>query len=102
MSKKIKNPELYIKRLKKRIGCLEKWGRGLEDRLKRIRGEIVITWTPHEGIQMTDCFYLARLRPNDHIAIIGKVKKVEAWIKEGCNNKQSQITYEVLETRKIE
>lgn len=111
--KKIKNPELYIERLKKQIARLNEWRRdekiitdrkkaALEDRIKRAKGEIVTTWVPHEEVQSASSFVLATLRPNERIAIIGRVKKVESWVENGCDNQHSQITYTVLETRRIE
>lgn len=111
--KKIKNPELYIKRLKKQIiqlGELRQDERvslkgriiTLEDRIQRSKGKVVVNWIPHEEVQSAGSFTLATLRPNDRIAIIGQVKKVESWVEDGCDNQRGRITYTVLETRKIE
>lgn len=73
----------------------------IEEIKKEIYGTRIVIWNPYEATQQCSDLELGNLSPNDRIAIIGRVKHVQAWAEKGCDNLHSQITYEVLETRRI-
>lgn len=103
--KKRNRTEAHIKGLHTQIRGLKNDNRHLRRRIEEIKedlcGTCIVTWKPHEATQLCGGLELGNLNPNNRIAIIGKVKHVQAWAEKECDNLHSQITYEVLETRRI-
>ena len=75
--------------------------RRIEEKEQNSRGELIVTWEPFKATQQCNGLNLSKFNPGDQIATIGKVKHVQAWVEDGCDNLHSQITYEVFEIRKI-
>lgn len=121
MSKKIKNPEKFIRHLRKIISRLKwtiknqdtrlrNWDMAVEAtnarhkaELEKVGGQVMITWKSYEGTQSAkDTYSLLVFKPGDTIAIIGEVTVVSASLDKSCGNKRSEIKYLVKETRKLE
>jgi len=100
--KKIKNPELYIKRLKAQNARLESWWQQAERVATQRVGRVIVNWEPHEEKQAALSFALLALRPGDKIVIHGEVKEVHGSIDSSCGNPSSNIIYYVRETRKLD
>lgn len=98
--KKIKNPELYIRRLKRQVAGNDKRYEWLRQRWLALIGNIVVNWKRHDQSFTTSGCYIDLL-PGEEVAIIGRVKEVKNEIDFSCKNKSGEMIVEVTQLRKV-
>lgn len=99
--KVLKNPELFIRRLQWELRSEKASVRYFRAETQRLRGKEIVNWTEHTKIQRTsNTNNLFPLNPSDKIAIVGQVVSVKAS-KCRAGNKESEIEYTVLQTRRM-
>ena len=99
--KVLKNPERFIKRLQYELATTRESKNYFCSRINQFHGEILIRWNAHEQKQNTvNSDGLYPLNIGDRIAIVGKVVSVKGS-KCRADNKESEIEYTVLETRRM-
>ena len=98
--KKIKNPEQYIDRLKRRIAGNDKQYEWLRQRWLGLIGNIVVNWRKYDQEFTTSNCYIDLL-PGEEVAIIGRVKEVKNEVDFSCKNKSGEMVVEVTQLRKV-
>lgn len=94
--KGLKN-DLYFERTSKdgiRAQC--------EEEKQRMRGDLIVNWTPHSYCQTVDGLKLANLKAGDQVAIIGWVTDTKTWLdKDKFGKPCSKANFDIRETRKV-
>lgn len=99
--KKIKNPEKYIERLKRRIARHNKHYEWLRQKWLGLRGTMIVNWKAYDQeFTVSDAYFDAF--PGDEVIIIGRVKRVENEIDLSCKNKSGTLTVKIQQARKVE
>lgn len=97
----LKNPERFIERLQWELESEKESANYLRSETLRFRGKEIVNWTEHTETQRTGTTNnLFSLDPGDIIAIVGKVLSVKGS-KCSADNKESEIEYTVLQTRRM-
>ena len=97
MPKKIKNPERYIARLRRRIADMDSLIRTQRRTRDEFRGECIVTWADHVNTEeaIAGSYAFLEFRPEDKIITTGIVKEVSAA------GRDSYITYKRIQTKKV-
>lgn len=105
--RKYKNPEKYIEKLKRQIQNIEselaRRKREKDRQHKQLMGSLIANWK--NGITETQScgnYALGEFKPEDTIVIIGRIRKVEKEFNPECNNRSSEVEYELISTRRAD
>ena len=97
--KKIKNPELHIRKLKNRIVDLEAWLKDADKSTHDLRGEGLWHW--NEGYSRTFTLeHFPTVEAGDQVILVGRVASRKTWIEKVCRNKHTELTLEFSRCRK--
>ena len=97
----LKNPEKFIEQLQWDLKSVRESVKYFRSETQRLRGEWMVKWIEHTRSQRApESDNLFSLNPGDTIAIVGKVLSVKGSKCSG-GNRESEIEYTVLQTRRM-
>ena len=97
----LKNPERFIERLQADLADQDWRISQLNSQNHRASGEEIVNWVEYTRTQKApESTALFSFRPGDKIAIVGRIISVKGS-KCSAGNKESEIEYTVLQTRRM-